>query len=130
MKRLIKSLFNKFGIDLVRFPNVNCDAYRRSLIVKSLEIDLIIDVGANAGFFAKEMFKLGFEGQIVSYEPLNEPFKIMQGLSQKSTKWKAYNYALGSENTISSINIAGNSFSSSILDMLPQHLKSSPDSIL
>jgi FkbM family methyltransferase len=48
--------------------------------------------------------------------------------AQKDKNWILNNYALGNEDTKSVINISGNSFSSSILNMLPQHLNSAPES--
>jgi FkbM family methyltransferase len=49
--------------------------------------------------------------------------------SLKDNNWLVNNYALGNEDIKSMINVAGNSFSSSILNMLPTHLKSEPESI-
>lgn len=52
----------------------------------------------------------------------------MEKTAQRDEGWKVYNYALGNEDVISTINIANNSFSSSILEMLPEHLLGSPAS--
>lgn len=53
----------------------------------------------------------------------------MKKASLKDNNWLVNNYALGNEDIKSMINVAGNSFSSSILNMLPTHLKSEPESI-
>ena len=53
---------------------------------------------------------------------------MLKNNCKNDSKWNAYNYAIGDSNTEMEINIAGNIDSSSLLDILPQHVESAPKS--
>jgi FkbM family methyltransferase len=124
--KYIKLFLKKLGIIVKRYPEM--DIVRRMKLIKDAEINLLIDVGANSGQYASDIRSYGYEGKIVSFEPLSAAFKSLSEVSRKDLNWDIYNYALGSENLSSFINIANNSWSSSILNMLQIHLESAPES--
>jgi len=123
---LINKLLNKIGLDLKGYPN--SDAKRRMMIMRHYKIDTLLDIGANCGQYSKNMRKMGYNGRIVSFEPLNNAFKNLGKVSSRDKNWLINNYALGNKNMKNIINVAGNSYSSSILKMLPKHLNSAPTS--
>jgi FkbM family methyltransferase len=122
MKALLKRLMKIAGVDLT-----NPDLKRRTKIVKHYNIDLLFDIGANQGQYAKKMRQLGFHHRIVSFEPLKNAFNELQKASEHDKRWKVNNYAIGNEDTKSLINIAANSYSSSILKMLPSLIQNAPE---
>jgi len=126
MKNLIKKILRKKGIQLKRYPED--DFVRRMKIVDNYNIDTLFDIGANAGQYSSNMRELGYRKKIISFEPLKSAFEELKKASLKDNNWVINNYALGNENIKSMINVAGNSYSSSILNMLPTHLKSAPES--
>lgn len=126
MKLLLNRILRIFGIQLNSYPGI--DLARRFQLLKLLKIDLVFDVGANNGGFAVQMRDLGYNKTIVSFEPINSVFKILLKKSSNDPRWIVNNYALGEEEIETEINISNNSFSSSILMMLPLHLKSAPNS--
>ena len=89
-------------------------------------IDLIFDVGANVGQYAASLRECGYRGRIVSFEPLTSAFSRLEVSAKADPLWEAVNIGLGDRDERATINIAGNSQSSSLLDMLPAHLKSAP----
>jgi FkbM family methyltransferase len=94
-----------------------------------LEIDVVLDVGANAGQFAHGLRRdLAFEGRICSFEPLNVPFRRLQSRAAEDPDWQAFNFALGDVGGTATINVAANSESSSLLEMLPSHVEAAPQS--
>lgn len=101
---------------------------REARLLKAIGINTILDVGANAGQFALRMRKAGFQGKIVSFEPLPSAFEELSGRSSTDPKWEVVNIALGANRTRAILNVAGNSQSSSLLAMLPRHLRSAPGS--
>lgn len=126
MIRLIQIFLQKFNVQLKRYPDA--DIRRRLKIIRSQNINCILDIGANTGQFAVYMRNYGYRQKILSFEPLKNAFQKLQSSSQKDPKWQAFHFALGHENTRSFINVSNNSSSSSILEMLPQHLESAPHS--
>jgi len=123
---LLNSFLKKCGAKLIRFPEY--DLSRRIKLLNHYSIDKILDVGANDGGFAKEMFEIGYKGKIISFEPLLSAYSIIEKKSRKNNKWSTVNKALGDFDGESFINVSGNSVSSSLLNMLPTHLNSAPSS--
>lgn len=90
---------------------------------------LVLDVGANVGQFALELFNAGYTGRIISFEPLSSAHTALCKAAQNNPKWEvAPRCALGATVGSAVINIAGNSFSSSLRPMLERHLAAAPQS--
>ncbi len=121
---LVNLLLNPLKGQLIRYPSK--DLQRRMLLLKNNKINSILDVGANIGSYGKTMRKLGFTGRIVSVEPLSEVFQSLKRTARNDPNWETYNFALGDKDETSTINIAANKDSSSILEMLPKHINSAP----
>lgn len=85
--------------------------------LRDFEIDCVFDVGANVGQYASELREFGFQGRIESFEPLPTVLPALHTKAQKDTNWNVHEYALGSENSRSSIHISANSPSSSFLSL-------------
>jgi FkbM family methyltransferase len=97
--------------------------------MSSLRIDVVLDVGANAGQSARHLRSdLGFEGRICSFEPLSVPFRTLQSRAAEDPNWQAFNFALGDVEGVATMNVAANSESSSLLEMRPAHLEAAPES--
>mgnify|MGYP005631354269 CR=1 FL=1 len=126
LKEFIQSFLNFFDMQIVRYSNT--DEFRITSLLENHNIDTIIDCGANNGLYGKNLRKQGFKGEIISFEPIKKIFESLKGKSQKDKYWSAYNYALGDTNKRSTINISGNLSSSSLLEILPQHIESEPKS--
>jgi FkbM family methyltransferase len=114
------------GAQLTRYPDR--DLKRRMKLLRHFKINKIFDIGANVGNYVVAMRDLGFEGEVVSFEPLSDVYDILKKRAQKDPAWKTSNIALGSHDEETFINIAGNGDSSSLLEMLPEHLNSAPQS--
>lgn len=97
--------------------------------LENSQIKSVIDVGANVGQFGLDIRRHGFEGLIVSYEPVQETFESLSKTIRKYQPWKAFQLGLGASESERTINVSGNSgLSSSILRMGSLHLKNFPDS--
>ena len=129
IKHKIRQILWKIGYDISRFTPTSHPLARRRRIIECHGIDTILDVGANSGQFALELRRdLGFSNRILSFEPLSTAFGLLKKNAGDDPAWELYNYAIGDANERREINIAGNSYSSSLLDMLPTHLKYAPKS--
>ncbi|MCA0430162.1 MAG: FkbM family methyltransferase [Bacteroidetes bacterium] len=124
--KLTNKLLQHFKAQIVRYPSI--DVARRIKIINYYKINTIIDVGANVGNYAIELYSLGYKNKIISFEPLIQEFTELKNNTKKYKNWTCYNYALGDSNENSIINVAGNKDSSSILKMLDTHVDNAPNS--
>jgi FkbM family methyltransferase len=119
----LNSLIRSLGFELARYNKGTSGALRRNSILEKFGVDLILDVGANTGIYGKESRASGYQGQIVSFEPLAEAFAKLLKNTEGDAKWNVHNFALGFEDKKQMINVSANSHSSSILDILDTHTK-------
>ena len=75
-----------------------------------------------------ELRAAGYEGRLVSVEPLATAFGELARRAGRDPLWIAVHAAAGARQGIAEINLAANSVSSSLLAMLPRHLAAAPDS--
>lgn len=128
-ERVTKNLFKKFGILIRKYNAGSSEDLRRIKLLHHHNIDLVFDIGANKGQYAKGIIDAGYEGKIVSFEPLSSVHAIIEHESKKYSKWDvAPRCAIGSKNEEIEINISANSVSSTLLTMLDSHIEGAPDS--
>lgn len=108
-----KSALQKTGFDVVRFRSPNT-------IFAHHGINLVLDVGANAGQYARDLRKLGYRGRIVSFEPQKQPFAALSAAAARDGNWAAENIGLGSEDSQLTINVHADSRLSSVLTFSQQ----------
>lgn len=129
IKHQLRKRLWQLGLDIVPFAPAHSPIARRRQMFRAYGIDTVVDIGANVGQFAKELrADVGFSGRILSFEPLSSAFKLLEANSKNDPDWDVFNVALGEVDEKREINIAGNSQSSSLLEMLPLHLNVAPDS--
>lgn len=122
----IKRAFNNScGLEILKYPTPELD--RRIKLLKNYNIDVILDVGANIGQYGSELRNIGYTGRIISFEPTSEAFSKLEKTASKDNLWEVNNISLGERDGESTINIAKNSVSSSILKDLPQLTDSAPE---
>jgi FkbM family methyltransferase len=91
--------------------------------------DVIFDVGANTGQFAQGLRASGYHGHIISFEPLSGAHATLVAAAASDSLWDvAERCAVGASDSWAAINIAGNSYSSSLLPMLDLHREAAPQS--
>lgn len=115
MRTGIKRIFNSFGIDIVRYPDPIMKGLTQILL--SNNFNIVLDVGANDGWYAKNLRKLGYRGKIVSFEPLAGPFTKLSAYADKGIyDHIVVNMALGERDGVGQINVSHNLVSSSLLE--------------
>jgi FkbM family methyltransferase len=124
----------RLGVDVIRYPPhpdplpPQSFSSRRGLWMRSFGISVVLDVGANAGQYAKEIRRLGYLGRIVSLEPQTSAFSALEHEARTDSRWQCLRLALGPSESTGEINIAANSESSSILPMELRHVTACPES--
>lgn len=63
--------------------------------IRRRNIDVVLDVGANKGFYSKHLRLIGFTGEILSFEPDPETFAHLRERAAGDPKWRVFNCALG-----------------------------------
>ena len=106
-KRLVQRCVRSLGYDIVPFPPSDYVRSRDSVrrVLDKLSIDCVVDVGANHGQYGSWLRDIGYKGWIVSFEPVRAPFEDLERCAAARPPWRAFQYALGSENGQAEINV-------------------------
>lgn len=76
---------------------------------------MVLDIGANAGHYGRELRSGGYGGRIISFEPLSDPFEALRRESDRDPQWRCLQLALGKSEGASTMNVAANQAASSSL---------------
>jgi FkbM family methyltransferase len=127
--KALRTWLRKAGIEAGRYDIHTSAGAQLNRLLEHLRIDLVLDVGANRGQFAAELRSHGYRGRIVSFEPLSGAHASLVRAARSDANWRiAPRMALGDTEGNVDLHVAGNSLSSSILDMLPEHEHAAPGS--
>jgi FkbM family methyltransferase len=129
IKKIIKNIASKFGFQISKIAPNNCPSYQLQKFYDEMNIDLIIDIGANEGQFIRDARKWGYRGEVWSFEPSRCAFNLLYQNSINDPKWCIYHQAVGDFDGEIELNISKNSVSSSILGMEKLHLETALSSI-
>jgi FkbM family methyltransferase len=75
-------------------------------------VNVVVDVGANTGQFARRLRAAGYAGRIVSFEPVPATFEELAAAAAPDPLWDAHPYALGREDGTTTINVVPGTLSS------------------
>jgi FkbM family methyltransferase len=122
-------LLRRLGYDILPVDAITLPDSQYAKLLRANRINLVLDVGANAGQFGLRLRQLGYRGRIVSFEPLQQARISLQAVCSKDPDWLlAERAALGDQHGDIDVHVSANSQSSSVLEMLEAHLKSAPQS--
>lgn len=114
----IKRVFRLFDLKIVRL---------KKSYLNHLKIEFVIDVGAYQGQFGRQIRQDGYDGYIYSFEPQRTAQEILRFKVLNDPKWDVHDpVAIGSMQQDMTLNISANPTSSSIKEMLHEHLKAAP----
>ena len=128
-KKLIVKIFAWSGYEISKINREGSHLSRIKKFIDLLNTNLVLDIGANKGQFARSIRKTGYNGKILSFEPLKEVYDELTINSFKDKKWEVYpRRAVGNSNSEITINVSKNFASSSVLNILDEHVNSASDS--
>ena len=129
LKEMVRSLVHLSGYEIMSLSRAQADRRCVAAILKEQQINVVLDVGANIGQFARWIRNAGYAGNIVSFEPLSDAHQKLSQMAKRDSRWiVAPRMALGSVSGRIEIHVARNGVSSSILPMLAAHKDAAPDS--
>lgn len=123
LKRCVSSVLHSMGMELVR-----SEPALRARWLAEMNINLVLDVGANTGQYATEIRKHGFAGRVISMEPVRATFDRLARHAAGDPMWTVKQAAAGSRPERATINLSGNTTSSSLLAMKSRHAAVAPES--
>ena len=131
LERLKRSLGKATGlhIRMKRFtPSASVDL-RTAMLLKLHNIDAVIDIGANTGQFAESLYDFGYQGEVISFEPVEKAYELLTKRSKPYPKWTvAERCAIGNQNGEIDINVSDDTVFSSILEIKDSYTAHNPKS--
>jgi FkbM family methyltransferase len=118
----IRRLVNRSGFDVVR----DGFRYRFVFALQQHGVENVLDIGANVGQFGRDLRRAKFAGRIVSVEPLRAAYRRLEGELAADPAWTAECVAVSDRPGRVTLNVAGNSVSSSVLPMRSEHVDAAP----
>jgi FkbM family methyltransferase len=130
LKRTARKLTQALGYDIRKYHRHQDPSRRLQLSLQRSGVSVLLDVGANIGQFAISIRRAGYGGRIISFEPLSDAYAKLLAASRRDPLWTvAPRCALAASNGEMQINVAANSQSSSILNMLERHIAGDPEAV-
>ncbi len=123
-KVALRGSLHRHNLDLVRNPF----PVRIATALRWLGVDTVMDVGANIGQYGMALRASGYDGRLISCEPLPDAYRHLARRAGGDANWMTLHTAVGAERGTSTINVAANSFSSSLLPMTAAHRNAAPGS--
>lgn len=88
---------------------------RRVMLLASLSISQLVDVGANEGQYALDLRECGYRGRIISCEPLLAAYEVAVAAARSDPDWTVHRIALGSHDGEVELGVSGFNQYSSLL---------------
>lgn len=101
---------------LMGSPEVAYYTRHIAYVIKRLDVDCVIDVGAHYGEYAMLLRRSGYKGKILSVEPVQSSFRVLIENSSGDDRWKCFRCALGTSDTTLTMHVSENSVYSSLGD--------------
>lgn len=131
IKAKAKNFIRKFGYDVRKYHPANSLDAQREILLKTLKISNVIDIGANEGQYGRTLRATGFRGSILSFEPSADAHQVLIQSVAGDRLWHvAERMAIGGEEGVKSLNVSKNSVSSSLLAVRDSHIAAAPESVV
>lgn len=105
LKEFAHRQLRRVGLDLIRYPSSRLRSGHTVLVIEHMDIDVVVDVGANTGQYGEFLRSIGFRGPIVSFEPVSRVAAELEEVAAKDGNWRVERVALGSAADEATINI-------------------------
>jgi FkbM family methyltransferase len=125
MKKLVRKLINKFSKYSIIYEN----AFDLQKIINFHNIEIIFDVGASWGGYAKSLRRFGFKKKIISFEPVNASHEKLLINSLNDSFWHVHKKIIvtNKDNKKQSINVSKDFENSSLLNLTKLHSENHVD---
>ena len=128
LRHRVRLAARRLGIDAHCYQRERDVDRIRVRLLHRLGVGIVIDGGANEGQWALGLRRSGYGGSIISFEPVQAAFTKLRAVASDDSGWHCIQAALGDIERRASMNVAGNSLSSSLLPMETAHIQAAPES--
>ncbi|MCB9274301.1 MAG: FkbM family methyltransferase [Lewinellaceae bacterium] len=105
-------------VRLKRFTPSASEDMRNAMLFRYKGITHVIDIGANTGQFAESLYDFGYQGKVISFEPVSSAYQELLKRAARYPNWQvAGRCAIGSIDGEIEINISDDTVFSSILEI-------------
>lgn len=119
VKQGIRKILRRWKWDVVRYNAQSSSWAALMRMFSQNKISVVLDVGANEGQYARMLRENGFDGRIVSFEPLTDAHQSLTRLAAQDPLWVVPPpTAMGEHEGNIKINVSQSAACSSILPLL------------
>src|SRR3954465_1840833 len=91
----VRGWLRRRGLALVSYSPEEYVHLRRVRVLAAHGVDVVLDVGANAGQYAGHLRREGYRGRIVSFEPVLGSYEQLREAARRDPGWEARHTAVG-----------------------------------
>jgi FkbM family methyltransferase len=81
-------------------------------VLRRYRVDCVVDVGANRGQYVRLLRRVGYQGRVISFEPVPEMFAQLSAAAAQDELWDVHQVALGREDGELQMNVVPGTLSS------------------
>jgi FkbM family methyltransferase len=115
-RRAIRLGLERVGLTVDHFPNPLGLGYHLVKLMRTYDVDCVLDVGANEGQFGTMLRKSGYRGAMISFEPLGVAYGKLQARASADAAWSTRRLALGDHAGTLALNVMAGPTISSLLE--------------
>ena len=99
LPRNMRNLMRRTGFEVVRWPRRPDYVLDWALdaVLRSRDVNCVIDVGGNSGNFGRQVRALGYTGRIVSFEPSPSTLPALSAVAARDAQWEVRPIGLSAE---------------------------------
>jgi len=122
-----QGILRKVGLNITRASNTL--DHKRILLLRRCGVEVVLDVGANVGQYARRLRSMGYSGRVASFEPLRAAYEQLSKTAKADPSWECFHMALGGRDGEMSINISRDLVSSSLLPVSERYIQAVPNGV-
>jgi FkbM family methyltransferase len=126
LSSFIRTASDRLGYPVIakwRLEKLDQSVHLRQLF-EMLEIDCVLDVGANIGQFHEFLrLHVGYTGRVISFEPVTEMFERLRRAAESDPSWSVHHLALGDADRSAEIGVMAERTLSSLLPRNEESLR-------
>src|SRR3954463_9689928 len=94
MKEAVRQILRRRGIEVTGYRHTV--PYRRQQLLAHQGVDLLLDIGANAGQYATSVRRAGYAHPLPAIQPASAPFAQLSQAAATDPLWEVRRAAVGS----------------------------------